>query len=130
LKYKPDIVKPNLFEFASDFAPELIKNNELITIDDSARERIKSVVLEMARKHNCRIILTNGSRKIIAAEANEFFIIKVKSVKAVNSTGCGDAFTAGLAASLEDGAGFREAISEGCRCGALNAALVRPGVVK
>jgi 1-phosphofructokinase family hexose kinase len=134
LKYQPDIVKPNLFEFATDFAPELIKNNELIAIDNSAKERIKSAVLDMARKHNCRIILTNGSRKIIAADTNEFFEIEVQPVKAVNSTGCGDAFTAGLAAALEplvpeEGASFREAISEGCKCGALNAALIKPGVV-
>jgi fructose-1-phosphate kinase PfkB-like protein len=130
LKYQPDIVKPNLFEFAADFAPELIKNNELIKIDDSAKERIKSAVLDMAQKNKYAVILTNGSRKIIAASANEFFEIEIQPVKALNSTGCGDAFTAGLAAALEDGAGFREAISEGCKCGALNAALVRPGVVR
>jgi 1-phosphofructokinase family hexose kinase len=135
LKYQPDIVKPNLFEFAADFAPELIKNNELITIDDSAKERIKSAVLDMARKHNCRVILTNGSRKIIAADSDKmsvdsFFEIEIQPIKAVNSIGCGDAFTAGLASALEEGAGFREAISEGCRCGVLNAALVRPGVVR
>ena len=130
LKYEPDIVKPNLIEFAADFAPELIKNNELIAIDNSAKERIKSVVLDMAREHKCSVILTNGSREIIAGEADKFFEIEVQPVKAVNSTGCGDAFTAGLAATLGDGAGLREAISEGCRCGALNAALFRPGVVQ
>jgi len=133
LKYQPDIVKPNLFEFAADFAPELIKNNELITIDDTVNERIKSAVLDMARKNNCRVVLTNGSRKIIAADIlskDNFFEIEFQSVKAINSTGCGDAFTAGLAAALENGAGFREAMSEGCRCGALNAVLVRPGVVR
>jgi len=130
LKYQPDIVKPNLFEFAADFAPELIKNNELITIDDLAKERIKSAMLDMARKYRCRVILTNGSRNILAADANEFFEVEVQPVKAVNSTGCGDAFTAGLAAAFEDKAGFRAAISEGCRCGALNAAFVKPGVVR
>jgi fructose-1-phosphate kinase PfkB-like protein len=135
LKYEPDIVKPNLFEFAADFAPELIINNKLISIDGFAKERIKSAVMDMAQKHNCRIILTNGSRKIIAADSdkmsgNEFFEIEVQPVKAVNTTGCGDAFTAGLAAALEEGIGFREAINEGCICGALNAALVRPGVVR
>jgi fructose-1-phosphate kinase PfkB-like protein len=130
LKYEPDIVKPNLFEFAADFAPELIRNNELTTIDDTAKERIKSAVLDMAQKYKCRVILTNGNQKIIAADGDDFFEVDFQSVKAVNSTGCGDAFTAGLAAALEDGADFREAISEGCRCGALNAALVRPGVVR
>jgi 1-phosphofructokinase family hexose kinase len=135
LKYQPDIVKPNLIEFAADFAPELIKNNDLMAIDNSAKERIKSVILDMAQKNKCGVILTNGSRRIFAAEADGFFEIEVQSVKAVNSTGCGDAFTAGLAAALEplvpgEGASFREAISEGCRCGALNAALVSPGVVR
>jgi len=137
LKYQPDIVKPNLFEFAAGFAPELIKNNELVTIDDSAKERIKSAVLDMAQKYKCRVILTNGSRKIIAADkvsadtssGNEFFEVEVRPVKTVNSIGCGDAFTAGLASALGDGTGFREAIGEGSRCGALNAALVRPGVI-
>jgi sugar/nucleoside kinase (ribokinase family) len=84
----------------------------------------------MAQKYKCRVILTNGSRKIIAADAGDFFEIDFQSVKAINSTGCGDAFTAGLATALEDGADFRKAISEGCRCGALNVALVRPGVVR
>jgi len=130
LKYQPDIVKPNLFEFAADFAPELIRNNELTAIDDLAKERIKTAMSDMAQKYKCRVILTNGSRKIIAADAGGFFEIEVRPVKAVNSIGCGDAFTAGLAAALEDGAGFHEAINEGCRCGALNAALVRPGVVR
>ena len=130
LKYKPDIVKPNLFEFAADFAPELIKDNELIAIDDVAKEQIKSAVLDMARKNKCRVILTNGSRRIFAADSDGFFEIEFQPVKTVNSTGCGDAFTAGLAAALEDGEVFREAINDGCKCGALNAALVRPGVVR
>jgi fructose-1-phosphate kinase PfkB-like protein len=130
LKYEPDIVKPNLFEFAADFAPGLIKNNELTVIDGCAKEQIKSTVLDMAQKYKCRVILTNGGGKIIAAEADNFFEFEVQPVKAVNSIGCGDSFTAGLASALEDGAGFREAIGEGCRCGALNAGFVRPGTIQ
>jgi fructose-1-phosphate kinase PfkB-like protein len=133
LKYQPDIVKPNFFEFAADFAPELIRNNDLTAIDDLAKEQIKSAVLDMARKYKCRVILTNGSRNIIAADISSgdiFFEVDVLPVKAVNSIGCGDAFTAGLASALETGEGFREAIGEGCKCGALNAALVRPGVIR
>jgi len=140
LKYRPDIVKPNLFEFASDFAPELIKNNELIAIDNAAnaaayagaKQRIKSAMLDMARNYKCRVILTNGSREIIAADIsqeNNYFEVEVQPVKVVNSIGCGDAFTAGLAAAFGDGAGFRAAIDKGRECGALNAALVRPGVI-
>jgi tagatose 6-phosphate kinase len=127
LQYSPDIIKPNLFEFTETFMPELIKENNYEA--ETATARIKSTVLELCKKHGCRIILTNGSRKIIAADGETFFELKINSVKAVNTIGCGDAFTAGLASAIEDGAGFREAINEGCRCGALNAALIKPGVI-
>jgi len=127
LQYSPDIIKPNLFEFAGTFMPELIKDNNYET--ETAMAQIKSTTLELCKKYGCRIILTNGSGKIIAADGENFFELKINSVRAVNTTGCGDAFTAGLASAIEDGAGFREAIDEGCRCGALNAALFKPGVI-
>ena len=130
LQYEPDVVKPNLLEFAETFAPDLVGDNDQITEDDAAKERIKSAILDTAQKYNCRVILTNGSRKILAADRNKFFEAEFEAVKAVNSTGCGDAFTAGLAAALEDGANFYEAIGEGARCGAKNAALIRPGVIR
>jgi len=147
LKYEPDIVKPNLYEFASTFMPELIKDNDL-AINDSAqleqravKEKIKAAMLETARKYRCRVILTNGSRNILAADCarfgapDSFFEIEIKPVKAVNTIGCGDAFTAGLAAALADCGGwesrekFKTAINEGIRCGALNAEFVKPGVI-
>jgi 1-phosphofructokinase family hexose kinase len=130
LQYEPDVIKPNLLEFAETFAPDLVRENDLIAEDDAARERIKSTIKDTAQKYNCRVILTNGSRKILVAEREKFFEAEFEAVKAVNSTGCGDAFTAGLAAALEDGANFREAISEGARCGAKNAGLIRPGVIR
>jgi 1-phosphofructokinase/tagatose 6-phosphate kinase len=129
LQYAPDIVKPNMFEFASTFVPELIHDNELI-YSEQAQERIKSAMLDTAQKYGCSIILTNGNRKILAASGGNFFETDIQPVKAVNTTGCGDAFTAGLASALEDGAGFREAIGEGCRRGAQNAGLIRPGVIR
>jgi fructose-1-phosphate kinase PfkB-like protein len=128
LPYAPDIIKPNLFEFASTFAPHLVRGNE--SIADNTQEQIKSIALDIVKKYGCRIILTNGSRKIFAAEKDNFFEIEIKTVKAVNTTGCGDAFTAGLASALADGADFRGAINEGIRCGALNAGFIKPGVIR
>ena len=97
---------------------------------DCAPAVLRGLVLEIAQKHNCRIILTNGDKKILAAEKENFFEIEVPKVKAVNTIGCGDAFTAGLASALENGADFKTAINEGIRCGALNAELLRPGVIR
>jgi len=129
LQYEPDIIKPNLLEFTETFAPDLIKDNNLAIEDEATRKRIKSLVMDTVRKHNCCIILTNGSRKTFAADRDKFYEAEFEVVKAVNSTGCGDAFTAGLAAALEDDANFYEAIGEGAKCGALNAGLLRPGVI-
>jgi fructose-1-phosphate kinase PfkB-like protein len=129
LQYKPDIIKPNLFEFAETFAPELVKGNDSVANDTAAQERIKSAALDISKKYSCGIILTNGSRKIITIDRDNYFETDIQPVIAVNTTGCGDAFTAGLASALEDGADFRAAIAEGIRCGALNAGLVRPGVI-
>jgi len=122
LKYEPDVIKPNLEEFLQTFGIE--KNEMRIKAD------LRGFVLELAQKHKCRVILTNANKKIIAAEKDSYFEIDVPAVKAVNTTGCGDAFAAGLASALESGADFRTAINEGIRCGALNAALEKPGVIQ
>jgi 1-phosphofructokinase family hexose kinase len=130
LQYEPDIVKPNLFEFAATFTPELIKDNDLAALDVAAKERVKSAALDIARKYGCSVILTNGSREIWTADRGGFLKVPIQSVKAVNSIGCGDAFTAGLAAALDEGAGLNEAIANASRCGAMNAALLKPGVIR
>lgn len=130
LKHEPDIIKPNLLEFASTFAPELIIGNELSSDDTLIKKLIKPVVMDISQKYRCRVILTNGSRKLLAAEEDNFFEIEIPSARAVNTTGCGDAFTAGLAAALAEGAGFKAAIDKGIICGALNAALIKPGTIR
>lgn len=117
LKYEPDVIKPNLDEFADTFKTQPNKD----------------MIIDVAREYRCRVILTNGSREILAADGDNFYKININPVKAVNTTGCGDAFTAGLAAALADcreGTDLAAAISEGSRCGALNAGLVRPGVIR
>ncbi|MCL2277351.1 MAG: PfkB family carbohydrate kinase [Treponema sp.] len=129
LKHEPDIIKPNLFEFASTFAPDLIKDNDAPINDDKAKEKIKSAVIDIALKYRCLVILTNGSREITAANKDNFYEIDIPVVKAVNTIGCGDAFTAGLASAIDNGAAIKEAVNEGIRCGALNARLEKPGVI-
>ncbi|MDR0503983.1 MAG: PfkB family carbohydrate kinase [Treponema sp.] len=132
LKYEPDVIKPNLDEFLHTFGPGTDIETDL-----------NGFVQELARKYRCSVIITNGSRKVIAAgcahradacgartAGGGIFTADVTPVKAVNTTGCGDAFTAGLAAALAEGAELKAAIAEGMRCGALNAALVRPGVIR
>jgi 1-phosphofructokinase family hexose kinase len=120
LQYRPDVIKPNLSEFAQTFA-----------LDDTAtrNELTVSKALDINMRYGCNVILTDGSNAIHSVEGNNVHEFEIQLVKPVNTTGCGDAFTAGLAAALTDGADFNAAIAEGIRCGALNAGLERPGVI-
>jgi 1-phosphofructokinase/tagatose 6-phosphate kinase len=129
LQYQPDIIKPNLLEFALTFAPDLIKDNALLGDEHIIRERIRTLCMELYDKHRCRIILTRGAQSLWAAEKDNFFEVCLTAIKPLNSTGSGDAFTAGLASALENGADFFAAIDEGIRCGTLNARCLRPGVI-
>ena len=119
LQYEPDIIKPNLEEFKATYD----------------KKPGKDMLIELAQKYKCCIILTNGRRKTLAVEKSDYFELAVPIVKAQNTTGCGDAFTAGLAAALEDSwsakqpLNFKSAINEAMRIGALSAVNGKPGSI-
>jgi 1-phosphofructokinase/tagatose 6-phosphate kinase len=127
LAYKPDILKPNLLEFAGTFAPELLKGPG---IPADCKDRIKTICLDLADRYGCRIILTRGNEPVWLAESGTFSEYAFTPVSPVNTTGSGDAFTAGFAGALSGNASLAEAVAEGVRCGALNAGLFKPGVIR
>jgi 1-phosphofructokinase/tagatose 6-phosphate kinase len=140
LVYKPDVIKPNLFEFTETFAPEFKKFGELSGDEDGVKDRIRDIMMELCRKYQTSIVLSRGTCPVwycaggrlsegILPQEESFAEAPVEKVKPVNTTGSGDAFTAGLASSLEEGASLGEAVACGIRCGGLNAALLKPGVM-
>ena len=135
LPFKPDIIKPNLFEFALTFAPDLVRGNEISaagTADDTKalKDRIASICNEIYRNHHSQIVISRGKKPIWYAENGVLHEFEIDPAEPVNTTGSGDAFTAGLAGAYCSGASLREAVAEGARCGRLNALLIRPGVIK
>jgi fructose-1-phosphate kinase PfkB-like protein len=72
-------------------------------------------------------VITLGADGAIASDGTHFWRIKPPAVKAVNSVGSGDAFTAGLAAALVDGAPLPDACRLGAACGAANALTLMAG---
>ena len=126
LPFGPDLVKPNLYEFISTFEPELLseKNTGIV------KKRVGKIWAELYEKHPCALVLTRGSEPLWYAEKGELAEFAFKGVEPLNTTGSGDAFSAGLAAALEEGASLVDAVAEGARCGALNAALLKPGVIR
>ncbi|MDR0563063.1 MAG: PfkB family carbohydrate kinase [Spirochaetaceae bacterium] len=127
LAYKPEVIKPNLVEFASTFAPELTDG---IRLFEDWEDRIKTICLALAERYACRIVLTGGAEPVKFAEGGGFGEYAFEPVQPVNTTGSGDAFTAGLAGALAEGASLRDAIAQGIRCGALNAGLLKVGAIR
>jgi 1-phosphofructokinase/tagatose 6-phosphate kinase len=126
LPLKPDIIKPNLSEFISTFAPELVAEDKK---PPELKARIQDISRGLVSKYETRIILTSGTDAVWYIGNNELQEFPIDRSEPLNTTGSGDAFTAGLASALEDGLSLREAIAEGTRCGKLNAGLIRPGVI-
>ena len=123
LPYRPDIIKPNADEFASTFAhgdaKEFSRN----------KEKTAAQCRAIWESYGCNTILTRGGGGVWYAEAGNFAEFGIDSAQAVNTTGSGDAFTAGLVSALSDGALFKEALAEGARCGRLNALCLKPGTI-
>jgi 1-phosphofructokinase/tagatose 6-phosphate kinase len=130
LRWKPDIIKPNLYEFASTYAPEFIARNEIAGDPAEIKKKIGALCRDLYGQYGCRIVLTRGASSVWYAGAGTLEEFAVEPVDPVNTTGSGDAFTAGLAAALEEGASLGEAVALGARCGALNAGILKPGVIR
>ena len=127
LAFGPNLIKPNLYEFISTFAPELLSEKNA----DIVKKKVGEIWAELYKKYpTCALVLTRGNEPIWYAENGELAEYAFKSVEPLNTTGSGDAFSAGLAAALEEGASLADAVTEGARCGALNAALLKPGVIR
>jgi 1-phosphofructokinase/tagatose 6-phosphate kinase len=130
LEYRPDLIKPNLFEFARTFAPDLIQNNEITEDEKRVKAEVREICRELCEKYHCRIVLTRGAKTVWFAEGGRFSERSFEPIKPVNPIGSGDAFTAGLAAALGEGAALEEGVARGIHCGRLNAGFLKIGVIR
>lgn len=131
LPFRPSVVKPNLSEF--------LASGRILGLDGEAaalgagelslRAFAHQAAAEWRRTWGTELVLTRGAASIWFEEEGGPAEEPTVQVDAVNPTGSGDAFTAGLAFALAAGASLREAIREGARLGARNAAKLKPGSI-
>ena len=114
LPFRPLVVKPNMDEFLQTFAPGTVAG----------------IGRELKEKHGSWLIVTRGALPTLFWDGDTVRECPVLPVTALNPTGSGDAFGAGVAAALEDGATITEAVAEGTRLGALNAERLKPGSIE
>jgi ribokinase len=73
------------------------------------------------------VMVTVGERGVVAAEKTGVWQVEPPTVEAVDTTGAGDAFNAGLAVGLVQGMSLREAADWGCLIAAYS--VTRPGTI-
>lgn len=126
LPFAPDVVKPNLSEFLSTYLPGYKAGGSV----GELKEKTAELAGNVAREYGSLVVLTRGASSVWTHDGTVFREYPVDAVPPVNTTGSGDAFTAGFASVFASNGSLDAAVAEGARCGRLNAALFRPGVIR
>ncbi|HWR10848.1 MAG TPA: PfkB family carbohydrate kinase [Rectinemataceae bacterium] len=126
LPHRPRVVKPNLGEFLATFpAPGGAKADSA-----TLRAHVQECALAWKERYGADLVVTRGGAPIWFSEEGRAAEQPAVPAEAINPTGSGDSFTAGLAFMLAKGGNLRDAIREGARLGALNAANLKPGSIE
>jgi 1-phosphofructokinase/tagatose 6-phosphate kinase len=139
LPSRPLVVKPNLAEFLSTWPlPEGMDTQRSTSEtavrdhavrDHAVRDHAAKVGGELFERYGSHLVLTRGALPTWYWDGAALSEEAVEPRRALNPTGSGDAFTAGLTAILADGGTLRDAIREGSRLGRLNAERLMPGSI-
>jgi tagatose 6-phosphate kinase len=144
VRRRPELVKVNVREFGTTFTPELkdrlaeLESKSLSVLEmDDAREKFRVV---MARLHGegTTVVLSQGARPTVVYDPEKDVLTGIDTIRMepVNTIGCGDTMTAGIAARffVEDGAltgaALIEAVEYGHTLAAINASLMKPGTIR
>ena len=123
LEHVPDLIKINVSEFAATFTETPLSEESDVPV------RVRDEMVRLAAA-GTEVVLTNGSRPALIVADGVVEEIDVEPLTPVNTIGCGDAVTAGLAAGLRRGQSVHEALSLGLACAAQNAVQVKPGTLR
>lgn len=121
----PSIIKINEEEFISTF-----NVNPTGPSQSLENEKLKSEITRKSLELNNIIVVTRGEKSTFAADKGNFIECPVEKVKAVNTTACGDSFSAGFIFEYINSRNFEKALDKGTWCAARNAELETPGAVK
>lgn len=115
----PDIIKINEQEFISTF--------ELPTYP--TEDELRDLITIKSSELNNTIIVTRGKKPTFAASQGTFTDFPVEKVVPVNTTACGDSFSAGFLYEFMETGDFETALAKGTWCAARNAESMRCGSI-
>ncbi len=125
LIHNPAVVKINLVEFCATF----LKDIEVSEADDSAALSAVEAKLRELSSGPTDWVITRGAREIYCASRGEISTVTPETIVPVNTVGSGDSLAGGMAFALVSGASLVDAVTEGARCGGLNALQLKPGSI-
>jgi len=128
LPHRPDVIKPNFSEFVGTFLQDQDPGEQ--ACDPELEARARQQMSALRREHGCDVVLTRGARSTLFTLDAEVAEAEPPTIQPFNPIGCGDAFTAGLAAALARGRPLVEAVARAHECACRNALLLRPGVIR
>ena len=130
-----DFSGKNLRRVIDIFPPSIIKINENEFLDtfklgDYLNEnQLKCAITEKSKELKNIIVVTRGKNSVYAAESGAFVEFPVEKVRVVNTTACGDAFSAGFLYEYLSSRNFLESLAKGTWCAARNAESSVPGSI-
>jgi tagatose 6-phosphate kinase len=128
LPYRPDIIKPNFSEFCDTFYQEgSVSEHE---VQQEMAERVKEKMVALFEQCGVISVLTRGKYGALVVSQGRVVSIPAEIFEPVNTIGCGDAFTAGLAFLWQPEQDITKAIRKGMDCAKLNALSVHPGNIR
>jgi 1-phosphofructokinase/tagatose 6-phosphate kinase len=144
LPYRPDIIKPNFVEFGTTFFDDFTSTEG--REEESDMGRVVDKMRELYEDNGVTSIISRGRRATLYIERGEIKRVQPERIEPVNTVGCGDAMTAGIASIVAEeirdepgGAGgsapFPEglvtrAVARGHEWARLNALQLPPGSVR
>ena len=127
LAYGPTVIKPNLKEFSETLFPEHTFREH--HAEKSILDEVKEKMLELERETGVITVITQGAKSVIVAHNERVVEMKFEAVVPVNTIGCGDSFTAGLAYGLHQKLPIEKCVEIGIACGKANAMNLKPGTI-
>ncbi len=115
----PDIIKINDEEFCRTFGLDF----------PASDDTLKTQITEKSREYKNIFVITRGCKSTYAAKNGDFYECPTETVKAVNTTACGDSFNAGFLYEYVRSGDMQASLQKGTWCAARNAEIEVPGGV-
>ena len=98
------------FNYIDYFTPNETEAEFYTGIKISNEKEAKEASIKLLNLGLKKVIITLGEKGLFYSDGNEDIYLKAKSIKAVDTTGAGDAFNGGLAYALSQNKSIKDAL--------------------